>query len=90
MQGVATIGERLGIIRPHGKRVVVACQRLLVPSQLMQGETTVVVRLGKVRPYGKRTVIARQRLLEPLQLMERQPRLNSASAESGRTLSARS
>ena len=70
MQSEATIGERLGIVRPQRQRAVVARQRLREPLQLLQGVAPIGERLGIVRPQRERAVVARQRLREPLQLVQ--------------------
>ena len=80
MQGEATIAKRLGKVRPHRERAVVARQRLLKPLQRMQGVATIAKRFGIVRPQRERAVVLASASSNRFSACRVLPRLQSAPA----------
>src|SRR5262249_60463203 len=90
MKREPTIVERLGVVRPHRQGLVETCKGLIVPLQVTKGEAAVVERYGVVRPHRQRPLEACQGVADASQVTGRvAPRLESVSAWSGRSASAR-
>ena len=90
VQGGAPVGVGFGVIRAEGQRAVLTCKCFVQPFQFAQRVTAMAMRLGEVWPLRQRALAARQRLLETLQSQSTSPRLEYASAKSGRSAIARS
>ena len=57
MESVAAIVKGLGIIRPEGKRPIVALQRLVEAPELLKGVAAVVESLGETWVNGEHSVV---------------------------------
>lgn len=72
LEGITAVIQSLRIIRPDGKRAVIAFQRLGKSPQFLEGQATIDQRLSKIRLQGEGLIIGDYCLVQALETLQRE------------------